>query len=376
MFEHEACTDCLKDCGTELYADLPVTFGAYIDRLAVSLQGPGPISGPVGSYPGPKGGKRTVSSPTVPGVVVPNSSGSEAKTNQSNDAQKQRGKSDSTSEGTSNNNNNNGRNNDSGNNASETNDSTNKDDSGKDQNSGEDFDAKVADKAKTQKYLALCINVGGIYKTLSEIDMTDITSDAKLFLKMKEEYQSKRWKRFNFNWLVKPATVEYIEVSNSISRKSWADILKFKFWNYKQSYISVCSRPHCMPPKDSVDYEFEPKGLPPPPMPPEVFIHYLEHGEGDLNANRNDWLPHLPKRLRKHDAACYGYGMHVIEGPHKLGIFIVTMLVLVLTVLASVLWSVLRHDVQGGTGIGALLIACYTAFLTAWIYWRDDRPKE
>jgi hypothetical protein len=106
-------------------------------------------------------------------------------------------------------------------------------------------------------------------------------------------------------------------------------------------------------------------------MPPEVFIHYLQHGEGDLNPFRNDWLGHLPKRLTKHDSACDGYGMHVIEGPNKLGIFLSTMIMLVCTIIVGVVYSVKQADVQGGTGIAALVIASYTSFLTAWIFWRS-----
>ena len=108
-------------------------------------------------------------------------------------------------------------------------------------------------------------------------------------------------------------------------------------------------------------------------MPAEVFIHYLGHGPGDLNLNRNDWLRPLPKRLRKHESGCVAYGMHIIEGPHSVGIFILTMVVLLCVVAVSVGWSVIKQDVQGGTGIGALVIACYTAFMTAWIFWRSGQ---
>jgi hypothetical protein len=100
-------------------------------------------------------------------------------------------------------------------------------------------------------------------------------------------------------------------------------------------------------------------------MPSEVFIHYLQHGEGDLHPSRNDWLPHLPKRVNKDDAACDAYGMHIIEGPHKLGIFVMMVFVVICTIIVSAVYSSRTLDVQGGTGIGALVIACFTAVLTA-----------
>jgi hypothetical protein len=63
--------------------------------------------------------------------------------------------------------------------------------------------------------------------------------------------------------------------------------------------------------------------------------------------------------------------MHVIEGPNRLGIFIVTMLIVVCTIIVGVVYSATKTDVQGGTGIAALVIASYTFLLTAWIFWRS-----
>jgi hypothetical protein len=63
--------------------------------------------------------------------------------------------------------------------------------------------------------------------------------------------------------------------------------------------------------------------------------------------------------------------MHVIEGPNRLGIFIVTMLIVVCTIIVGVVYSATKTDVQGGTGIAALVISSYTSLLTAWIFWRS-----
>jgi len=106
-------------------------------------------------------------------------------------------------------------------------------------------------------------------------------------------------------------------------------------------------------------------------MPPGIFIHYLEHGDDVLNRNRNEWFDTLPMRKHRHTSARLGYGVHVIEGPHRWGVFKITMAVVICDVVLSILYSVLYDDVQGGTGIGALVIACYTAFLGGWIFWRS-----
>jgi hypothetical protein len=63
-----------------------------------------------------------------------------------------------------------------------------------------------------QGFLALCINTTGDYKVCSEIPMSNITSDAQLFLEMKRRYLAKRgsWSRMNI--FVKPMTIEFIQV--------------------------------------------------------------------------------------------------------------------------------------------------------------------
>jgi len=47
------------------------------------------------------------------------------------------------------------------------------------------------------------------------------------------------------------------------------------------------------------------------------------------------------------------------------------MVILICTIVVAVAYSVMKSDVQGGTGIAALVIASYTSFLTAWIFWRS-----
>lgn len=63
------------------------------------------------------------------------------------------------------------------------------------------------------KFLALCVNTGGIYKTLSEVDLTGIKSDMAGFLKMKEAYVGTRGLRSRLGFLIKPVTLEFVQVS-------------------------------------------------------------------------------------------------------------------------------------------------------------------
>jgi len=62
-------------------------------------------------------------------------------------------------------------------------------------------------------YLALCVNASQDDKLFSEIVVTDNSSDSSIFLAMKTQYQAKRGKWARFTYLVKPITVEFIQVS-------------------------------------------------------------------------------------------------------------------------------------------------------------------
>jgi hypothetical protein len=107
-------------------------------------------------------------------------------------------------------------------------------------------------------------------------------------------------------------------------------------------------------------------------MPPEIFIHYLEHGDDDLHPSRYVWLPRLPMRLNSRVIdgiePAYGWGIHVIEGPNREVIFWIVMATILASVVASVLWSSLQSDIQGGTGLGALIVALPPAILAAFVF--------
>ncbi|KAL6693019.1 hypothetical protein J3F84DRAFT_82591 [Trichoderma pleuroticola] len=202
------------------------------------------------------------------------------------------------------------------------------------------------------KFLALCVNTGGMYKTLAELDMSRINSDGEAFSQMKMAYLQYRGVRSRLHFLVKPVTVEFV---------------RFTLWNLRHGYVSVCDRPNSMPPNTCIDYEFMP-----PPMPPEVFVHYLEHGDGDLSPNRYTWLPRLPKR-RNHKVvdcgeATEGWGIHVIEGPNRTAVFWIVMVTISISILASVLWTTLKGDIQGGMGLGALIVALPPAIMAAFLF--------
>ncbi|KAH7397008.1 hypothetical protein DE146DRAFT_764375, partial [Phaeosphaeria sp. MPI-PUGE-AT-0046c] len=217
----------------------------------------------------------------------------------------------------------------------------------------------VATPAPPDKYLAICISTKRIYKTLIELDVTNLASDASLFAAMKREYQAARGYKAHFASLFKPISVEFVH---------------FSLWNIRHGLVSICDRPECVPPPSAHEYEFKPKPLLPlPPMPPEIFIHYLEHGDGDLLPTRCDWLPRLPKRLDgrmidKTDGPYYGWGIYIKEGPNRDTIFWLVILTVMGSVVLSICWSALRKDVQGGSGLGTLVLTLPTVVMGAFVF--------
>jgi len=107
-------------------------------------------------------------------------------------------------------------------------------------------------------------------------------------------------------------------------------------------------------------------------MPPEIFIHYLEHGEGDLHPARCVWMPRLPMRVDSRvidgGEACYGWGIHVIEGLNRRVAFWMLVATILAGVVTGVLWSTIRGDVQGGMSLGALIVALPPAILAAFSF--------
>lgn len=67
--------------------------------------------------------------------------------------------------------------------------------------------------------------------------------------------------------------------------------------------------PQCVPLADAVEYGFDPEPLKPlPPMPFEVSIHYLEHGDKDHLYKSMIWGRRLPRRRTKRIIPTYGWG--------------------------------------------------------------------
>ncbi|EWG35894.1 serine/threonine protein kinase [Fusarium verticillioides 7600] len=205
------------------------------------------------------------------------------------------------------------------------------------------------------KYLALCIQTGTIYTTLEEAETSTFKLDAELLKEMKDVYTRIRGVRSKRNSLFIPIRLEYV---------------KFMLWNKRQGYISITERPKSVPPEEDLQYDFAPLDAW-PPMPDEVFFHYLEKGEEKCFQDRH-WIPRLAVRrdnriIEGHEAS-FGWGIHIIEGPNRWAIFALFLVTVFGSALAALLWSTIHNDIQGGTGLGQLIIALSSAILTASLF--------
>lgn len=128
-----------------------------------------------------------------------------------------------------------------------------------------------------------------------------------------------------------------------------------------------------MPPKEEFGYDFSPRPLLPlPPVPPEIFIHYLKHDKKDFGSARCVWTPRLPKRkdIRIIDCAIptYGWGIYIREGPNRVVIFWMIMITVICSVLLFILWASIKGDVQGGSGLGTLVLTLPSVIMAAFMF--------
>lgn len=94
-------------------------------------------------------------------------------------------------------------------------------------------------------------------------------------------------------------------------------------------------------------------------MPPHIFLHYLNSKHPHP---KSVWLNRLPMKLNESitcssDPLPIGWGIHIIEGSNKRALYYCAFLIIVLSLLASLLWAILKDDVQGGFGIGAWIVS-------------------
>ncbi|KAI1307717.1 hypothetical protein F5Y03DRAFT_114466 [Xylaria venustula] len=201
----------------------------------------------------------------------------------------------------------------------------------------------------TKKYLLLCVNTGHYEIKLEQIDLTNIVLDVSLFGLIRDKYELMRGPRMK-NIFMAPKTIEYIKFE-LVRRSSTGECVGNYERNSIPTQIEVAKK----------EYSFSP--CPPRigsmPIQPHVFMHsFLYPGDhlGELA------LLQLPKKVGRklkcttqpHSPSDvpYGWGIYIVEGLNTVLVSLILAGVIMLVTLTVLLWSTLRGDVQGGTGIG------------------------
>ncbi|KAI1346171.1 hypothetical protein F5Y01DRAFT_298498 [Xylaria sp. FL0043] len=201
----------------------------------------------------------------------------------------------------------------------------------------------------TKRYLLLCVNTGHYEIKLEHIDLTNISLDVSLFGLIRDKYELMRGPMVK-NIFMAPKTVEYIKFE-LVRRSSTGECVGNFERNSIPSQVEVGKR----------EYAFSP--CPPRigtiPIQPHIFMHsFMKPGDhlGDLV------LCSLPKRVgRKLKCVTqplnpldvpYGWGIYIVEGLNTSRISLLLIAVIFLLTLTVLVWTTLKDDVQGGTGIG------------------------
>ncbi|KAL9123279.1 MAG: hypothetical protein Q9187_000151, partial [Circinaria calcarea] len=183
-----------------------------------------------------------------------------------------------------------------------------------------------------KKYLELCVNTGEFHKSLGEIEITGVCSDGLLFRKIKKKYLDLR--------------------------------------SYRAS-VGILDSPCSLPPEDEVTskrYYYNPCPLKPPPIPSHVFLHYLSSSR---DHPRSVWLDRLPQKLegsmmQSTEPLPVGWGIYIIEGPNRIAMFWTIVGIVIVSIIVSTTWTVVKGDIQGGFGVGAWMVSVPNVLMVAF----------
>jgi hypothetical protein len=224
-----------------------------------------------------------------------------------------------------------------------------------------------------QSYLELCINTGQYTKTLSEIDLKNIKSDSDLFERIRSKYFGLRKFRSHL-WLLKPVGIHFVKASSEIQRDLEDKSSCSSQFSLQDSLrVGILQKPRSIPPEQKVDskrYIYSPCPLGnDPPMPSDVFLHYLNCTAIEFSSA---WIPRLPKKLDTSilDLICpikEGWGIHIIEGPNWTLIGMLNLFMMVMSGIAAGLWKLYMNDFQGGFGFAAWILGVVNTVLLVYV---------
>jgi hypothetical protein len=137
--------------------------------------------------------------------------------------------------------------------------------------------------------------------------------------------------------------------------------------------VAILQKPLSIPPPEQVaskNYTYSPCPLEDdPPMPPDIFLHYLTCTDFEPSCA---WIPRLPKKLEP-SMRCFtglineGWGIHIIEGPNWFVVGMINLFMMTLSGLAAGLWKLYMDDFQGAFGFAGWIVGVVNAVLFVYI---------
>ncbi|KAF4447192.1 HET-like protein [Fusarium austroafricanum] len=232
----------------------------------------------------------------------------------------------------------------------------------------------TSQRPRIPKFLELCVAVGRHSVRLGEINISSVTTDGQLFTKIWESYCEIRTSSFMSvikGWCFKPSDISFVH-----------------FGVIGRHRVGIFGKPMEIPPPQEVDggrYHYHECPMQPlPPMPGNIFLHYLEvakkaNGCQDNHESHaeNVFLSRLPKKVgcsiftsntNITSSIAYGWGVHIVERPSAWAKSMLGMIsALVCIIIFAMTWSCAGFGTAVGIGqyVGAVLALVNAAFYFA-----------
>lgn len=195
-------------------------------------------------------------------------------------------------------------------------------------------------------YLLMCIPQHQYATKLLQPQISAIRSDQDFFLLVRDNYRQMRGR-----------------IRRLLSLKALRSVKFVQLEMYKSELVDIRKQDDLPPEDKKEEYRYNP--VPAEIIPPVGENHMLHLINHPTHAEEDGFvLDRIPKKLRERLLVCpsrgtgLGWGIYFIEGWHVSIITIVTFAVLLAGSLAFLIcWSVLKHDVQGASGVAAYIVA-------------------
>jgi hypothetical protein len=149
-----------------------------------------------------------------------------------------------------------------------------------------------------------------------------------------------------------------------------------QFSTFDGGRVGIYEKPMALPPVEQVkDEKYHYHECPLEPLPQIdhcTFLHYFWDHSSHLHSRSTLFLNQLPKKMNtsmreqeQPDALNLGWGLHVIEGPNRKMLSLSMFIILVVSSIVSIPYSIVAHAQESGFGIDQWMVATFMAGLGA-----------